>query len=138
MSRFLIFLLLWGCTSYLYKAPLVSHVLAINELGDTVRIPIDEIRPTRIYNVVGYDYYDRYYRGQIYKYDWRYYRQQYDTPSWIYRNNYSPYGKINNIYPQNNTDSNIQSYGGNTTGGGNNPVAVNPVTAGGGSKKKNN
>ena len=50
-----------SCSSVLYRSPLVTHVLAITETGDTLKIPINQIQPNRIYNVVGYNY-NPYYR----------------------------------------------------------------------------
>ena len=115
-----------SCSSVLYRSPLVTHVLAITETGDTLKIPINQIQPNRIYNVVGYNY-NPYY-SHSYR-DWRFY---YDN----YRNDYKGYNKF--IYETPSRTINISNNQSKTTGGGNNPVAVNPVTQGGGSKKKNN
>ena len=53
----LIFVMLASCSSTLYRSSMVTHVLAVTESGDTLKIPLNQIQPTRIYNVVGYDYY---------------------------------------------------------------------------------
>ena len=53
-----------GCVSSIYKVRKenindqveVTHVLAVTEMGDTLKIPISEIKPKVIYNVVGYNY----------------------------------------------------------------------------------
>ena len=87
---YIIFLLIFfGCTQTLYRSPLVTHVLAITETGDTLKIPINQIQPTKIYNVIGYDYYKPY--AIDYYRDWRYYDH--------YRNDirhFSYYPNVNN------------------------------------------
>jgi hypothetical protein len=51
-----------SCTPQLYKNQInVTHVLALTEEGDTIKIPINAIKPNVIYNVIGYDYYRPYY-----------------------------------------------------------------------------
>ena len=47
-----------SCTPYIYKSNQikVTHVLAVTELGDTVKIAMRDIKPTQVYNVVGYDF----------------------------------------------------------------------------------
>ena len=47
-----------GCSSMLYNRNqvMVTHVLALTEMGDTVKIRIQDIQPQRMYNVVGYDF----------------------------------------------------------------------------------
>ena len=51
-----------SCSPYYYKSkgPKVTHVLALTEEGDTLKIPIKDIKPNVIYNVVGYDWYRPY------------------------------------------------------------------------------
>ena len=132
-----------SCTPYLYKSNQikVTHVLALTEAGDTVKIAIKDIRPTQIYNVVGFDfvrgymntYYDPWRQYHMYDHHYRYYGNQFNTISSGANNN--PYGKIQNINPVFSPD-NVSS-GSNTTGGAGAPVAVNPVTATGGGKKNN-
>ena len=124
-----------GCTPYMYKSNQikVTHVLAVNELGDTVKIAMRDIQPTQVYNVVGYDFI-RGYNNPYYD-PWRQYR--------MYDNYYRYYGQshINNVY---STKSNWKppavitgNNSNTTTGGGINPIARNPVTIGGGKKKNN-
>lgn len=141
--RFLIFFVVWlcGCMSMQHmNRMVVTHVLAITEAGDTVNIPIDQIQPTKIYNVIGYDFYRPYHNSNSYYRDWRFYYDNYNMNNGGY-NGVGLYGNIKSIHPTTyiGNGSNVQSYGGNTTGGGSNPVASNPVTDGGGSSRgKNN
>jgi len=127
----IILALLTGCSSQLYtnnKKINITHVLAVTELGDTLKIPIEAIRPNVIYNVTGYNYM---------------------RPNYYFR----PYNYTYDYYPYNYSNSNNVSYPiskprpSNSSGSGSNvsspalskpPVATNPVTTGGGSKKKNN
>jgi hypothetical protein len=53
-------MLIAACSPYYYKSKgqVVTHVLALTEEGDTLKIPIKDIRPNVIYNVVGYDWYN--------------------------------------------------------------------------------
>ena len=132
-----------SCVPVLYKSNQmkVTHVLAVTEEGDTVKIAMKDIRPTQVYNVVGYDftrgymnpYYDPWRQYHMYDHHYRYYGNQFNTISSSANNN--PYGKIQNINPT--ILSSGVSSGSNTTGGGGNPVASNPVTSTGGGKKNN-
>ena len=47
-----------SCASLLYSSNnvMVTHVLALTNKGDTVKIRIQDIQPQRTYNVVGYDF----------------------------------------------------------------------------------
>ena len=47
-----------GCTPYMYRSNQikVTHVLALTENGDTVKVSMRDIKPTQIYNVIGYDF----------------------------------------------------------------------------------
>ena len=135
-----------GCAPMLYNSNrvMVTHVLALTEMGDTVKIRIDQIQPKAMYNVVGYDFV-RYMDNRFYNpYNDRMYDYRYNHNRWRYLN--SPGGTYGSITPNPNINSNqpiivtpsgSQNYGGNTTGGGGNPVAVNPVTSTGGGKKNN-
>ena len=147
---FITFITIWfimilsGCVSSIYKVRKenindqvkVTHVLAITEMGDTLKIPISEIKPKVIYNVVGYDYmrYNPYYSP----YNNRYY---YDNYNYNYNNNRNYTGGsfgIGSIKPT--TQIPVPSSGGSssgTSGFSGNPVASNPVTSGGGAKTKN-
>ena len=143
MALIILIGMLAGCTPILYKSNQIkiTHVLALTEAGDTVKIAIKDIRPTQIYNVVGYDfvrgymnpYYDPWRQYHMYDHRYRYYGNQFNTISSGAHNN--PYGKIQNINPT-ISPSGVSS-GSNTTGGGGNPVASNPVTSTGGGKKNN-
>ena len=147
---FITFITIWfimilsGCVSSIYKVRKehindhvkVTHVLAVTDLGDTLKIPISEIKPKVVYNVVGYDYmrYNPYYSP----YNNRYY---YDYYPYNYSNNTNHVGTnfgISSIQPT--TQIPVPNNGGNnsgTSGFSGNPVASNPVTSGGGAKKKN-
>ena len=123
--------LLSSCSSTLYKNTKkinITHVLAITELGDTLKIPIEAIRPNVIYNVMGYSYGIRPY----------YYNRPYNSTYDFYPYNY---GNNNiNYSPSNPRPSNNSGSGANVSSPvlSNPPVATNPVTNGGGGKKKNN
>ena len=117
-----------SCTPYIYKSNQikVTHVLAVTETGDTVKIAMRDIRPTQVYNVVGYDF-RRGYNNPYYD-PWRQYH--------MYDNHYRYYGNskgtnIQGIKPNWNPPAIVNNSGSNTTGGGNNPVAVNPARVNG-------
>tara|TARA_B100000287_G_scaffold380627_1_gene384456 strand:- start:42 stop:494 length:453 start_codon:yes stop_codon:yes gene_type:complete len=123
-----------GCTPYMYRSNQVkvTHVLAVTELGDTVKIAMRDIQPTQVYNVVGYDFV-RGYNNPYYN-PWRQYH--------MYDNHYRYYGSstitnIKSITPSWNPPV-VNNNGSNTTGGNGAPIAVNPVTQGGSSRGKNN
>ena len=130
--------MLSGCAPSLYKNNNkinITHVLAVTEMGDTLKIPINAIRPNVIYNVMGYSY------GRYSNYHRPYYNSTYD----YYPYNLNQMNNNNNINYStsrpaisNNSNSSGISSGSNTSGGSGNPIAVNPVTSGGGGKKKNN
>ena len=119
---------LGGCTPYIYKSNQikVTHVLAVTETGDTVKIAMRDIRPTQVYNVVGYDfvrgynnpYYDPWRRYHVYDHHYRYYGNPKNA-------------SVQGITPNWNPPVVVNNSGSNTTGGGNNPVAVNPVRVNG-------
>ena len=126
-------LLLSSCSPQLYKNNKkinITHVLAVTEMGDTLKIPIEAIRPNVIYNVMGYSYGMRpYYRP------YNYINNTYDYYPYNYGNN----NNVNYSVPSKPTTQ-------INTGSGTNisspslskpPVATNPVTSGGGAKKKN-
>lgn len=121
-----------SCSPSLYKNNKkinITHVLAVTEMGDTLKIPIEAIRPNVIYNVMGYSYGMRpYYRP------YNYINSTYD----YYPYNYSNNNSINYSRPK--PTSQI------STGSGSNisspalskpPAATNPVISGGGKKKNN-
>ena len=119
---------LFGGAPYMYKSNQikVTHVLAVTEAGDTVKIAMRDIQPTQVYNVVGYDFI-RGYNNHYYN-PWRQYH--------MYDNHYRYYGNsigtsIKSITPNWNPPVVVNNNGSNTTGGGNNPVAVNPARVNG-------
>ena len=119
-----------GCTPYMYRSNQikVTHVLAVTETGDTVKIAMRDIQPTQVYNVVGYDFI-RGYNNPYYN-PWRQYH--------LYDNHYRYYGSSSNSI-KSTYQPNVKSWtppivnnnGSNTTGGGNNPVAINPARVNG-------
>lgn len=121
--------------------PVITHVLALTNTGDTVKIPINEIKPQSLYNVVGYDFYNPY----LYDRSYNRYRNNWYDRYYDYRRNYGHYQGVqssgfkvqyNNISPTQSSSSGIVS-GSGTSGFSGNPVASNPVTSSGGAKKKN-
>ena len=94
----LLFLFITSCSPYYYqsKGPKVTHVLALTEEGDTIKIPINQIRPNVVYNVVGYDYYRPYYYNR-----WNPFNTYYD-PHW-HPNTYKPKPSYN----VNNSNNNV-------------------------------
>ena len=140
---FILLTVLNSCSPQLFKNNKkinITHVLAVTEMGDTLKIPIEAIRPNVIYNVMGYSYGMRpsyYYRP------YNYINNTYDYYPYNYGNNnnnnvnYSVPSKPTTSIP---TPSSSGNFGGpsGTSGFSGNPTAVNPVTSGGGAKKKNN
>jgi len=137
---FMAVVILSSCSTSIYKyrnhfdenKPVITHVLALTNTGDTVKIPISDIKPQSVYNIIGYDF-NNMYPYNRYRYNW--YDQYYN-----YNRNFSHYqgaqssgSKIqyNNISPPSTPTSS------GTSGFSGNPVASNPVTSGGGAKKKN-
>ena len=129
---FLILIILWfiivvftSCSPQLYKNNNkinITHVLAVTEMGDTLKIPIEAIRPNVIYNVMGYNYMrpNYYFRPYNYTYDY-------------YPYNYSNNNSINYSKPKPTTQIN--------TGSGSNIVSPNltkPPNPAVNNKKKNN
>ena len=131
--------ILSSCTPMLYNnnRVMVTHVLALTEMGDTVKIRIQDIQPQRMYNVVGYDFV-RWHDNKYYvpHYD-RYYDYRYHDSRWRYHG--SPKGNYGYITPNPNINNSppISVGSGQTTGGSGAPVASNPVTSTGGGKKFN-
>ena len=85
----LFILIIASCSPYYYqsKGPKVTHVLALTEEGDTLKIPIKDIKPNVIYNVVGYDWY-RPYSGYYTRWAEPYYHPRlYNPPKPIYNGN---------------------------------------------------
>ena len=63
----------------------VTHVLAVTEQGDTLRLPINMIKPNVYYNIISYPSYPRYYNNW-YNNSWnRGYRN--NDPIYVEKNN---------------------------------------------------
>tara|TARA_Y100000004_G_scaffold88477_1_gene99217 strand:+ start:297 stop:740 length:444 start_codon:yes stop_codon:yes gene_type:complete len=102
----------YACSPYYYqsKGPKVTHVLALTEEGDTLKIPIKDIKPNVIYNVVGYDWY-RPYSGYYTRWAEPYYHPRlYNPPKPIYNGN-SSYNNNNNNNTPNITTPTIKPGG---------------------------
>ena len=113
-----------ACSPYYYqsKGPKVTHVLALTEEGDTLKIPIKDIKPNVIYNVVGYDWY-RPYSGYYTRWDKPYYHPHlYNPPKPIYNGNSNYNNNSSNNTPINTTPT-IKPPGNVNPP---NPVIVNP------------
>ena len=144
---FMVFIIFWfmvvilsSCSHSIYRVnkPIITHVLALTDQGDTLKIPIESISPNVVYNVVGYDYmrYNPYYSpyNNRYYYDyspnnaWRW--NSYGRPT--YSQGWHPLENFTTAPP---TPVQIPISGGNnysgTSGFSGNPVASNPVTNGG-------
>jgi len=122
-----------SCSPQLYKNNKkinITHVLAVTEMGDTLKIPIEAIRPNVIYNVMGYNYM----RPNYYFRPYNYINSTYDYYPYNYNNNNVNYSVPSKPTTQISTGSgtNISSPSLSKP-----PVATNPVTSGGGAKKKN-
>jgi len=85
-------LLLVSCGTYNTKPKIqITHVLAVTEQGDTLRLPINMIRPNVYYNVISYPNYSRYY-DNWYNNNWnRNYRN--NQPIYVENNNNKPVNK---------------------------------------------
>ncbi len=88
-------LLFIGCSPIYYQKEIkVSHVLAVTEEGDTLKIPIEAIKPTNIYRI-----YDNVHSYPRY---WNYYH-------WNGAPTYSPsWNKPNPIPNNSNSNNNSQ------------------------------
>ena len=98
-----------SCSPYYYqsKGPEITHVLALSKEGDTLKIPIKDIKPNVVYNVVGYDWYHTpsgYYNRWNNPY---YHPHYYNIPKPVYR----PNNNINmpNIPSNNGSGPNVSS-----------------------------
>ena len=113
-----------GCTMY-SKLPRITHVIGIAENGDTIRIPINELRPKYIYN---FNNRFPYFYGRYYPYI-NYWNDYYD-------HNYNRWN--NNIYYNGNGmqytfDSHSSSLNNNAGGGISSATSVfSPDNGGGG------
>ena len=86
MRILIILFFIVSCGSYNTKPKIqITHVLAVTEQGDTLRLPINMIRPNVYYNVVSYLNYPRYY-DNWYNSNWnRNYRN--NQPIYVEKNN---------------------------------------------------
>ena len=98
----LLFAMISSCSPYYYKSkgPEITHVLALTADGDTLKIPIKDIKPNVIYNVVGYDWY-RPYNGYYNRWNDPYYHPNTYTPTWKPNSNtnYNNNNNSNNSTP---------------------------------------
>ena len=145
---FITFIILWfiivimsSCASSIYKARKeqikITHVLAVTEMGDTLKIPIESIKPNVVYNVVGYDYmrYNPYYSPYNNRYYYDYYNYSNYNNNFQYSTQSTWQPPVVISTPSVSSQSNSGSSG--TSGFSGNPVASNPVTISGGMKTKN-
>ena len=94
LTTCLLIFLIASCSSSFYKSkPQITHVLAVTKEGDTLKIPINSIKPNVIYNVIGYDYY----RPYNHNYYWRPYNHNY--------NNHKPINNGNSNYNNNSSNN---------------------------------
>ena len=57
----------------------VTHVIAVTHEGDTLKLPIDVIRPINNYRIINYSGYNGWGYSPYYNYGWNYnYHRQYD------------------------------------------------------------
>lgn len=86
MKKILLILaiLLTGCVTQKQQPKiLITHVLAVTEQGDTLRLPINMIKPNVYYKVINYgnDYYRPYYNH------WDYQHRPYNNNIYVQPNN---------------------------------------------------
>ncbi len=120
MKKLIILLsLVVSCTVYKQPKPQIIHVLAITAEGDTLKLPLDVIRPIYNYNNISYP------RTNYYPYNHMY-----------YYNNYKPLHKPINGSNYNNNSNNNSSKpepvqprvdrSGTGSGNSGNPTVNNP------------
>jgi len=114
MRKYIVFILLsgllFGCSIQKQKPSiLITHVLAVTEKGDTLRLPIDMIKPNVYYNVIRYgsDYWRPYH-------NWNYYY----NPAW---QNSRP------IYAPNNSNNNSNNSNNSNNNNNSSPVIIKPT-----------
>ena len=73
MCLFVMALMLSSCTVQKQPRILITHVLAVTEKGDTLRLPIDMIKPNVYYKVIHYgsDYWRPYNNHWNYNQGWQ-------------------------------------------------------------------
>ena len=98
-------LLLSSCYVQKQNKPkiMITHVLAVTEQGDTLRLPIGMIKPNVYYNVINY--------GTDY---WRPYYNRWDYLPFQHHNNNSNIYVNNNNNTNNNTNNNNNNNNNNT------------------------
>ena len=80
------FVVFASCGTHTKKPKIqITHVLAVTEQGDTLRLPINMIKPNVYYNIVSYPSYPRYYSNW---YNEGYYRHR-SEPIYVPSNNSS-------------------------------------------------
>ena len=99
LCLFVMALMLSGCSVQKKPSILITHVLAVTETGDTLRLPINMIKPNVYYKVIHY--------GNDY---------------WRPHNNW----QYNNSWQHNNRPIYAPSNNNNTTGGNGNTVKPRP------------
>jgi len=90
-----------SCGTYNTKPKIqITHVLAVTEQGDTLRLPINMIKPNVYYNVISYP--NRYYGG------WynNYYQPSYNNYRPIYAPSKGSSGSSSNNNNNNNNNNN--------------------------------
>ncbi len=98
-------MLLSGCVTQKQQPKiLITHVLAVTEQGDTLRLPINMIKPNVYYKVINYgnDYYRPYYNH------WDYQHRDYNSKIYIKPNNSSNNNNTNNN--NNNSTNSIDRF----------------------------
>ena len=119
LTTCLLIFLIASCSSSFYKSkPQITHVLAVTKEGDTLKIPINSIKPNVIYNVIGYDYY----RPYNHNYYWRPYNHNYNNHKPINNGNSNYNNNSSNNTPVNTTPT-VKPAGSVTPP---NPVIINP------------
>jgi len=106
----LLFLFITSCSPYYYKSndkPIITHVLALNSEGDTLKIPIKDIKPNVIYNVIGYDWYQLR-SGYYNRWNNPYYHPIYRKPYNFNDNANSGYNYNNNNNTPNSTTPTVK------------------------------
>ena len=98
----------------------------ITQEGDTVSVPINQIKPAERYHVIGYNYYRPHAYGPFYRFGWavRPY-EQVTYPHWtqdFYNNNNLHYNSGNGT----NINYNPYGFGNNTPSVNSNPVISTP------------
>jgi len=98
--RYLIVLLalsLMGCGSFTHTPYQIESVLAVNKQGDTIQVPLSQLRKQYNYNT--YSDWQFYYGNNLW-YNWNYWRLRYPTYSIWYNDWYRPYWYRQRYYYQ--------------------------------------